>query len=259
MTENHSPILAGYDLSAWERWGARLSLAVPYSENVHWLIVGNSGSGKSYYINWLLRNLLREYRDDVILTFCDFKHSEDFAFMRGYPGYYTGEACADGVDKFYAEYQRVKAGELNDGKLRLLFFDEWAGFQIWMTQQDKKRAEQYKAMVLEVLLMGRSMRCGVTIIMQRNDAAYLQGREQFFVTVAFGKLSPEMKRMIIPGEEIEQRDIYEPGEGIIRSDRFGTKLLKVPRLRSVPKVQQEIMSYLARATDASAAGGGESG
>lgn len=236
-----------------------MPLAVPIMTNPHWMICGNSGSGKSYFVLYALRNMLREASDKIVLYFCDFKNSEDFSFLRGYEHYYTGVDCTRGLEKFYAEYQQVKAGEITDGKMRLLFFDEWAGFIVWETQCDKKRAENDKAMLLEVLLMGRSMHCGVFAIMQRPDATYLPGREQFFVTVVFGKLSPEMKKMLIPGEDIDQRTIYEPGEGLIRSDRFGVKFLKVPRLKSVPKVQQEILSYLEQASDAVAALGGGSG
>lgn len=239
-------VRVGYDLLAWEKYGKRLPIAVPIQENPHWLICGSSGSGKSYFVLWLLRNLLREEIDNLVLYFCDFKNSDDFSFLRGYEHYYTGEDCARGLDEFYAEYQGVKSGETKDGKLRLVLFDEWAGFQVWMTQTDKKRAERYKSIMLEVLLMGRSMRCGCFVVMQRNDAAYIQGRENFFVTCVFGKLSPDMRKMLIPGEDIDQRPTYAPGEGLIRTDQFGVKFLKVPRLKSVQAVHDEIFAFLTR-------------
>lgn len=237
-------ILVGYNLDLWSRQALRLPISVPYLTNIHWLICGNSGSGKSYFVLYLLRNLLQCLSDRIVLWFCDFKSSDDFSFLSEYARYYAGTDCKRGLEEFYAEFEAVKSGSLKDDKIRLLFFDEWAGFQVWETSRDKKQAELHRGILLEILLMGRSMRCGVTVIMQRNDAAYIQGREQFFVTVVFGKMSAEMKRMIMGGEELDQKSVYQPGEGIIKSDSEGTRFLKVPRLRDPGKVKTQILEAL---------------
>lgn len=250
-------IKIGYDLDRWTQEGNRQPISVNLEKNPHWLICGNSGSGKSYLLLMLLRNLLVEYGTNIKLWFCDFKSSDDFAFMREYSHYYTGDDCSEGVDNFYAEYQRVKNGEVQDGIIRLLLFDEWAGFQVWETQKDKKVAEKYKRYLLEILLMGRSMQCGVWIIMQRNDAKYIDGREQFFVTIVLGKMSREMKQMILQGDEIEQKPFYSCGEGIVRKDELGTRFLKVPRLRNVTNVQRQIRDCLQQVDTAE--GGGDEG
>ena len=154
----------------------------------------------------LLRNVLKEFREDVRLWIMDFKSSEDFSFLEGCARYYCGAECAEGLEDYYREYQEVKSKKAKDGILRLIVFDEWAGFQIWETQQNKKQAEKYKGYLLEILLMGRSMNCGAWVIMQRNDAKYIDGREQFFVTVSLGKMSREFRQMIMQGEDLEQRD-----------------------------------------------------
>lgn len=237
-------IKVGYNWDIWDRRAIRLPIAIPYLTNIHWLICGNSGSGKSYFVLYLLRNLLQCLGDKVTLWFCDFKSSEDFSFLADYVRYYAGADCKRGLEEFYAEFEAVKSGSVKDEKIRLLFFDEWAGFQVWETSRDKKQSELHKQMLLEVLLMGRSMKCGVTVIMQRNDAAYIQGREQFFVTVVFGKMSAEMKRMVMGTEELEQKEIYLPGEGIIKSDSKGTAFLKVPQLRDLNQVKQQILYNL---------------
>ncbi len=249
MTE-HNGIKAGYDLDAYEKYSLKLPVCIPLQKCPHWLICGNSGSGKSYLTLMLLRNVLKEFLEDVRLWILDFKSSEDFSFLKGYSHYYSGTDCGNGLENYYNEYRKVKNGEIKDGVLRLLIFDEWAGFQIWETQQNKKQAEKYKGYLLEILLMGRSMMCGVWIIMQRNDAKYIDGREQFFVTIALGKMSREFKQMIMQGEELEQRTVYSCGEGIIRTDSIGTKFLKVPKLRSMERVRQEISQRLTGAGDA---------
>lgn len=210
MTE-HDPIKVGYDLIMWERSHTRLPIYVRLEKNLHWQICGGSGSGKSYLLLMLLRDILTHFGADIKFWLLDFKASPDFDLMDGYERYYTGEGCVDGLEDFYSEYLRVKSGEIQDGKIRLMLFDEWAGFIVYETQKDKKRAERLKGYLLEVLLLGRSMLCGVWVIMQRNDARYIEGRDQFFVTIALGKMSREMKLMVMQGDELEQREV--PGRG----------------------------------------------
>lgn len=243
----HNPIKVGYDLDMWEKHNTRLPLYVPLGKNPHWQICGNSGSGKSYLTLMLLRNALVEYQSDIKLWFMDFKSSSDFSFMSGYSHYYAGADCAEGLEDFYAEYQEVKNGNIKDGKIRLMVFDEWAGFQIWETQQNKKQADKYKGYLLEILLLGRSMLLSSISIMQRNDARFIEGREQMFVTIVLGKMSRELKTMIMQGEELEQREVYSCGEGIIRMDTIGTKFLKVPKLKDVDNVKQQILDCLTQA------------
>ena len=258
MTE-HNTIKIGYDLDVYEKYNLKLPISIPLQKCPHWLICGNSGSGKSYLTLMLLRNVLKEFQEDVRLWIMDFKSSEDFSFLKGYSRYYCGADCENGLEDFYSEYQKVKNQEPKDNVLRLIIFDEWAGFQIWETQRNKKQAEKYKGYLLEILLMGRSMMCGAWVIMQRNDAKYIDGREQFFVTVALGKMSREFKQMIMQGEDLEQRAAYSCGEGIIRADSIGTKFLKVPKLRSMERVRQEISERLTSAGDAGGVEGARQG
>ena len=145
-------IKVGYNWDIWDRRAIRLPIAIPYLTNIHWLICGNSGSGKSYFVLYLLRNLLQCLGDKVTLWFCDFKSSEDFSFLADYVRYYAGADCKRGLEEFYAEFEAVKSGSVKDERIRLLFFDEWAGFQVWETSRDKKQSELHKQMLLEVLL-----------------------------------------------------------------------------------------------------------
>ncbi len=126
----HEPIQVGYDLELFEKYNLRVPLYVDAEKNPHWTICGSSGSGKSYLTLMLLRNLLLEHQDDIKLWFMDFKNSSDFSFMNGYSYYYAGADCAEGLEDFYQEYLQVKDGRITDGKLRIMIFDEWAGFQI---------------------------------------------------------------------------------------------------------------------------------
>ena len=241
-----TPIKIGYDLILFEKYGVKQELRIDVLSHLHWLVCGNSGSGKSFFMTFLLRNLLLEYTSsEIILYVLDFKGDELFIkTFQGYSQYYRGMDCENGLNDFYAEYQKVRDGNLKDGVIRLIFFDEWSSFFLALAQNDKKRAERYKSYLFEMECLGRSMLIGVMLSFQRIDAKYIDGRENFFVTICFGKMSRELKQMVMQGEDLEQRAIYNVGEGIVRTNDTGTHFLKVPKLRDVEKVCRQIRASL---------------
>ena len=55
-------------------------LSLPLKSHCHALITGSSGSGKSNALMYLLGCLLQD-SPETDVYFCDFKNSEDFAFL----------------------------------------------------------------------------------------------------------------------------------------------------------------------------------
>lgn len=246
ITCSPNKICVGVDLSLFEdHQGLTIPIEVDFLTNLHWLICGNSGSGKSYFVIYFLINLLRIYGIKLKITICDFK-AEDFIFLKnsGYSRYYSGENCAQGLENFYLEYMQVKNGEINDSIVRLLIFDEWAGFYISESLKNKKQADQYLGYQAEMLNLGRSLGVGIVTILQRIDAKHTPGREQYFCTVALGKLSSDFKKMIMQDDSFEQRVTYSPGEGIIKQDTVGTRYLKVPKIENLDDIKKEIVNNL---------------
>lgn len=237
-----SAIRVGYDLALFDQ-GFRVPIYLPHEQLQRVIISGASGTGKTYGVLFILRNFLKEMDKEAIFTVCDFKNGEDFSFLKDrYALYFAGEASSKGLQSFYDTFIAVKEGRIRDNKWRILLFDEWAGFQIFETQNNKKQAEAYKSMLLNISLLGRSMRCGIFVILQRCDTAYLNGRENFN-HIAFGKLSQEAKKMVVQGEEFQQRNLYGLGEGILVTDQ-GIRYLKIPKLRDLNSVKKEILFYL---------------
>lgn len=251
MAGSDMPML-GWDLEIYEEYGMKKPIVLDLWKKPSGLITGASGSGKSYFVTALLNHILQIYRDSVVVYYCDFKSSEDTAYLLRYSRYFAGEKCADGLMAFYEEYQAVKAGE-RDGKLRLLFFDEWAGFQLWETQKSKKQAEIYKGMLQEILLMGRSLFCGAWVILQRPDSTWISGRENFHNICCFlsGGVSGELGRMISLEEEIsdkiKQRDFFRVGEAVFRSDGEKTKFMVVGEIPDIAAYQRQTLDVLLRA------------
>lgn len=241
----------GWDLEVYEEFGLKKSIILDIRKKPSGLVTGASGSGKSYFITILLNHILQVYGDSVVVYYCDFKSSEDTEYLSQYCRYFTGEKCADGLVAYYEEYQAVKDGK-RDGKLRLIFFDEWAGFQLWETQKSKKQAEVYKGMLQEILLMGRSLLCGAWVILQRPDSSWLSGRENFHSICCFlsGGVSSELGRMISLEEEItdkiKQRDFFQIGEAVYKSDGEKSKFMKVGEIPDISVYQQQILAALLR-------------
>lgn len=255
-------LLLGYDLGCLEAYRMQKPIAIDLKKLLMFLICGSTGSGKSYFVNtYLLRNLLESYKGQVILYYCTFKPDADSEFLASYRHYYAGGRCGEGITRFYQEeYLPVRDGK-RDGKIRLLFFDEWAGFQIWETQKSKKQAELYKGMLQEILSMGRSLLCGAWVSIQRPDSAFIQGRECFQVTCCFlsGGVSNELARMIGLGEEtmgqIRGREVFCAGEAVVKIDGERTKFLKVPNVGQEEAVRRQILESLTRADGAAGSTG----
>lgn len=245
-------LVLGIDMEAFENLSIKKPISLDIWKKPSGLIVGASGSGKSYFVTLFLHHILNVCaKGAVVIYYCDFKSSEDTAYLAPYCRYYSGEKCAEGLTAYYEEYKTVRDGK-RDGKLRLLFFDEWAGFQLWETQKSKKQAELYKGMLQEILLMGRSLLCGAWIILQRPDSTWLSGRENFHSICCFlsGGVSAELGRMISLEEDVvekmKERDFFQVGEAIFKSDGEKTRFMKVGEIRDIDAYKRQILTKLLR-------------
>lgn len=92
----------------------------------HLLVVGATGSGKTYAVKLLLGRIANHISDAEV-TLCDFKH-DDFRFLDGASRYYAFDNCKKGLDAFYAAFQARQQGEDTSRTFCILVFDEWASF-----------------------------------------------------------------------------------------------------------------------------------
>lgn len=248
---NDCSLALGWNLELYETYGIKQPVILDIWKKPSGLVTGASGSGKSYFVTAFLHHILRIYGEKVVVYYCDFKSDDATNYLTPYQRFYRGEQCADGLTAYYEEFQAVRDGQ-RDGKLRLLFFDEWAGFLLWETQKSKKQADIYKGMLQEILLMGRSLLCGAWIILQRPDSAWLGGRENFHSVCCFlsGGVSSELGKMISLEEEtvekIRQRDFFQVGEAVFKSDGRKTVFMKTGKITDVEVCQNEIMDVLLR-------------
>lgn len=233
----------GYDLLMFLLYRMKYALNVDLRSHPSLLLTGSSGSGKSYALKWLIANLLK---NNAELYFCNFKNSDDFKFLKGYEKYYVFRQCADGLQNFYKHFKELQESDIEfPGKFHILAFDEFPAFIQAATAQDKKLAENYKMMISEMLMLGRSYGVGIWLIMQRPDSSFLANgaRDNFQTAVSLGNLSKEARLMLYSGLDLPDR-IYKAGEGICWIDGIGLSEIKFPKIRNIPALEARILNRL---------------
>lgn len=197
---------------------SNLPLIINLETNPHWLIVGSSGSGKSYLTRYLIWSLKKYH--NLKLYICDFKNSGDYDGYVPEEYFATGKDCVDLLYAFYEQYSLIKENNLSE-KI-LLIFDEWAAFCIWAEQQDKKLSKKIIDILSEILMMGRKLGSAnggayIFSIMQRPDATYFgSARANYFINIVMKDVNKSIRLMLdITEDEIPPLHIAKTGHGIL--------------------------------------------
>ncbi|MBE5967609.1 MAG: hypothetical protein E7255_11715 [Lachnospiraceae bacterium] len=196
----------------------------------HICIVGGTGSGKSVGTLYFLYNLLKNYY--VKLTICDFKKSGDY---KGISDCFAEfDEVTQCIEEYYEEYECTPE---NNSQIKLLLIDEYAGYMIWATQNDKKKAEEIKQKISEILMLGRSRHCFVWCIQQRISASLFPSGigaiDNFQICIGLGRLSVDSRKSLFAGEHLENmafEERYHPktGQGLVLIDGQELQPLQIP-------------------------------
>ena len=238
----------GFDLEIWQK----SEIAVPIQLNIktycHALICGSSGSGKSYALLYLLKQLLDE---DICLFLLDPKNSEDFKFLEGYKYYYSADNCYEGFKDYYEVFTQARKTMKSD-KRHVLVCDEYPALILQLKAQDGLNKTKYASEILsinsELLMLGRGVAkgFGVWTICQRPQATVFQegSRDNYMVSINLGRLSKETKQMLFSDEEISEGVVYGKGEGVMLADGKSLTEVKFPYIRNIEEWKQSILSKL---------------
>ena len=238
-------------------WGYRigsgvstpLPIRLDVDSHCNGLLVGSSGSGKSYALAYLLGCLLQD-TPEIDLFFIDFKNSSEFQFMQGFHHYYAGNDSYQGVMDYYKKFcERRVSGE--KGKRALMIFDEYPAAVSYWSMLDKQNKTKYAndmmGAIAEILMLGRGLAFGVWIVSQRADASlFLNGaRDNFMVVLGLGRISREQKGMLFAGEDIPDK-VYHTGEGILLADGFPLYEVVIPRIKNLVDWKKHIKAVLCK-------------
>lgn len=239
----------GYEREAFVRYGLAIPIQLEIATYPHALITGSSGSGKSKSLLFLIGKILQS-DPNIVLYVCDYKNSEEFAFLGRYEHYYTGENCYLGVIDYYKNFTQIRADRTSQNQKRyLLIFDEYPAFINYLQMKDKtektKLANDVLGAVAEILMLGRGISCGIWILTQRPDSTLFSNgaRDNFMVIVGLGRMSKEQKGMVFSGQEIPD-ETFSAGEGMLFADGKEIIAVKYPLIQNVSDWKQHIFDIL---------------
>ncbi len=199
----------------------------------HLIIVAPSGSGKTYLLLYILKQLAQK---NVQLVLADFK-GVDFIEFDGCRGYYKHTAVADALNLVFEELQSRMADPQPEYQPIYFCVDEWAGF---LALYPKKEQEDFKQKMSAILMLGRGVQVFVIMALQRADAAYITGRDNFGNCIGLGHLSKESVRMLFV-DDANLVQVQPRGRGYLRIDGKPLTEIVVPRITDIKATKKIIM------------------
>ena len=226
---NNQMIMLGFDYYLLTQTAMQIPLYTPLEG--HYIVVGGSGSGKSTAVlYWLYK--ARIY--DVQLFICDFKKSHEFEGITS--KFAEFEDCYELIKAFYQEFLNTSEG--GDGNIKILLIDEIAGLltHLSTSKEGKEKADEIRAIMSSILMLGRSRKCFLWLSMQRYTATVFPSSsgaaDNFHVCVGLGNLSVDGRKGLFASEHFEGEDFLTWGQakGIVLIDGEPLKSVIIPQV-----------------------------
>lgn len=228
MSDNRC--MLGYDYYALYRLGLKKPLFFS-TDTMSLIVVGGSGSGKSTSVlYWLYK--LKKY--NCTLYIADFKKSNEFCGISEH--FAEFEDCYQLIKDFYEMFLSTPEG--GDGTNKLLIIDEIAGLlsHFSMTKEGKAKAEEIRAIMSSILMLGRSRKCFLWLSMQRYTASIFPASsgaaDNFHVCIGLGRLTVDGRKGLFAGEHFEGEEnlLFGQGKGIVLIDGQPIRALIIPKV-----------------------------
>ncbi|WP_155970196.1 cell division protein FtsK [Streptococcus ruminantium] len=187
---------------------------IPVERVPHALLVGSSGSGKTYATKVFLARFAHTYPKATFLI-GDYKADSDFSFLHGCKGFKRFEEVSELLALALSILEKRQKGSDKSREFVVVCFDE---FNAWQNSLEKKQREQAIKDYTRLIQLGRSFKIFVTVSQQDAHKASLGlSRDSIGTVIALGKLSKETVTMLFSDEK----------ESILRNNSSGVGYMKV--------------------------------
>ncbi|MDM5460560.1 FtsK/SpoIIIE domain-containing protein [Bacillus cereus] len=224
VVKNNTPITGGFEIQLTSKVKWRIG------QPPHVLIVGGTGSGKTYLVNTIILDYLRKGAE---LFVADPK-SADLAMIgrivdREHTATTENEIAKllreanEEMERRYREWfaDRNSFGktwkDISDAKPFVVVFDEYAAFTAVSSPKVVKEVQGY---LFNLILKSRQVGGEIIMLLQRPDASILSGnlRDQFGVRMGLGNMTDDGRKMLFGSTDMEYKSIREMGGGYIMID-----------------------------------------
>lgn len=119
-----------------------------------------------------------------------------------------------------------------------MLIDEIAGLLTYfpITREGKAKADEIRAIMSSILMLGRSRRCFLWLSMQRYTASIFPASsgaaDNFHVCVGLGRLTVDGRKGLFAGEHFEGEEnlLFGHGRGIVLIDGQPLQALIIPKV-----------------------------
>lgn len=214
-------------------------IRVDVIQDIHTVLCGQSGSGKSIYLLYLIYQLM-SLDVPLELFICDPKNSGDFTGIVPPDHFATG--MEESANMIHAYYDLFLQTPENNDTLRLLLIDEYAGLitslpDIIGNKGGKAETEKIKSEMASIYMLSRSKRVGLWVVFQRPSASYFTASsgalDNAMIKIVLGKISTQTHIALFPNEQLENEEFAKTfragkGSGFVWIEGRPLKALKVP-------------------------------
>jgi DNA segregation ATPase FtsK/SpoIIIE-like protein len=210
----------------------------------HILVVGASGSGKTYFCKTLLGRISL-YDEEAKIYACDYKGDDDFSFLNGCQRFYRFDECGEGLNAVFDILKARQNGDKERNRI-VMYFDEFASYINNIS--DKKQLEEEKKKLASLLMLGRSFCISIIVSLQRADASFFSSgaRDNFHINVALGNISTEAKEMLFAMKKDEIKADRQRGTGYMTINGVNLTKIIVPEVTNTEKLHDAIVEGVTR-------------
>lgn len=217
--------------------------SIDWNLTPHMLTIGSSGSGKTF-LNKLIIARVSLKIANASVTILDFK-ADDYKFAVNCKNLYEFDKVKEGLEQFYNKFLLRQQGKDMDRSFKLLVIEELGSMMAYF---EKKEVESMKAMIGNLIFMGRSKNFHLLISTQRPESSYFGPgiRDSIGTVIALGNLSKEGKNMMFSGFQDNMTEYHGQGSGYMLVNGAELYSIKVPQVKNVSKLEDYIRQALNR-------------